>query len=215
MLHVPPRDPNDPPFETLTPPDGGKEADPEPRLWEQDPYAETDFGRLVRRLLRSSVALGVTIVVIVSFVLAWRARGPSRPPRINVAYEDIVQVRAAPASDTAPAHVFAQSPETTECEAAGDASDIDPIDVPSACCLCRGLRDRRRSCASCRACQWAHARLSQPLFPRRTRTFVRVGDGELIKLVVDGLDLPECRTICPASIRVHRQEVDDVDLMLL
>jgi hypothetical protein len=110
MLHVPPRDPNDPPFETLTPPAHRKEADTEPPLWEEDPYAKTDFRRLTRRLLRSWVAFGVTSVVIVSLVLAWRARGPSRPPGIPVAYEDIVQVRALDVSDTGREHVFGRSP---------------------------------------------------------------------------------------------------------
>jgi hypothetical protein len=62
--------------------------------------------------LHSRVALGVTIVLIVSLVLVWRACGPSRPPGISVAYEDIVQVRALPVSGMDPAHVFAQSPET-------------------------------------------------------------------------------------------------------
>ena len=111
MLHVPPRDPNDPPFETLSPPARGKQ-DPEPPQWEQDPYAKTDLGRLARRLLRSWVALGVTIILIVAFVLAWRARGPARQPPISVTYADIVQVRAFPGLDRGPAHVFARSPET-------------------------------------------------------------------------------------------------------
>jgi hypothetical protein len=112
MLHVPPRDPNDPPFETVMPPAHGKDADPEPPLWEEDPYAKTDFGRLVRRLLHSWLALGLTVVVIVALGLAWRARGPSRAPGINVAYGDIVQVQALADSATGPAHVFARSPGT-------------------------------------------------------------------------------------------------------
>jgi hypothetical protein len=112
VLHVPPRDPNDPPFETLSPPARGKQ-DPEPPQWEQDPYAKTDLGRLARRLLRSWVALGVTIILIVAFVLAWRARGPSRSPAIAVPYADIAQVTARSASGAGPPHVFAGSSQTT------------------------------------------------------------------------------------------------------
>jgi hypothetical protein len=112
VLHVPPRDPNDPPFETLSPPVKGNEPDPEPPQWEQDPYVKTDLRRLARRLLRSWVALGVTIILIVAFVLAWRARGPARQPPIAVTYAEIVQVRVLPGPHPGPAHIFARSPET-------------------------------------------------------------------------------------------------------
>src|SRR5262245_2508056 len=103
-LHVPPREP----IQTT----GGRpdEVDPDATLWEKDPYAKTNFRRLIRRLLHSWSALGVTLVLIVGFVAAWRSRGPSHQGPIDVTYADIVRVTAYPVPNSSPPHVFARSP---------------------------------------------------------------------------------------------------------
>jgi hypothetical protein len=157
-------------------------------LWERDPFAKTDLGRLARRLLHSRVALGVTIVLVVSFVLVWRARGPSRPPGISVAYEDIVQVRALPAPECTQLTCSLSHRKRSGVRSRWRSFRRRSPRRSQPRCVCLALRDQRGSLAACRARRRAQAGRRQPLFPGRTRSPLRVGDGELIELVADGLD---------------------------
>jgi len=95
-----------------TDPDEGTN-DPRTLLWEEDPYAKTDPKRLARRLLHSWIAIGLTLLVIIALVAAWKARGPGHPGAVDVTENDVVEVIAFPQPwGTGPPHVFASSPES-------------------------------------------------------------------------------------------------------